>query len=294
MKLRSLLVITGIATHTLLQAQYGSFEAGAVKSAKALQLVVVLDAGDSPYNRTVMNEVKSNWKFNAATDFITVSDLGMQPISADKVYLMKTRRTDPVKFEGTFMAVVKGWKQKKGEALQQTENCFTTVPAEQELASILIDPKTIADGAAAPMVSLYVKHLQDYLKQVEGGKVTDKATADRLYAGRTRLVRDSELLLATEHLDKSLAGADAIKAQYTAPFMLGGMASITGAVEAQDRSKVISDVVITIGDHKNKHCFKRLFNAGSGELMYLRDDAAIFGKKEGFIEEDLKAIARAR
>ena len=57
---------------------------------------------------------------------------------------------------------------------------------------------------------------------------------------------------------------------------------------------MVSDAVITIGDHKNKHCFKRVFNAGTGELMYLRDDAAIFGKKEGFIEEDLKAISRAR
>ena len=37
-----------------------------------------------------------------------------------------------------------------------------------------------------------------------------------------------------------------------------------------------------------------VFNAGTGELMYLSDDAAIFGKKEGFIEEDLKALERAR
>ena len=291
MNIRSLLVITSFGSLSLLHAQYGSFDAGAVKSAKALQLVVVLDAGDSPYNRTVMNAVKSEWKLNSASDFITVSDLGMQPISADKVYLMKTRRTDPVKFEGTFMAVVRGWKQKKGEALAQTENCFTSIPVEQELASILIDPKAIAGGKAAPMINLYVKHLQDYLRLVEGGKITDKATADRTYTDRTRLVRETELVFSKDHLDKSLPGADAIKAQYTSPFSIG---DVIAAVEAQDRTKTVSDAVITIGDHKNKHCFKRVFNAGTGELMYLRDDAAIFGKKEGFIEEDLKAIARAR
>ena len=285
MLLRSLLV-TLTAAPLIALAQYGAFAASAVKAAKALPLVVVLDAGDSPYNRSVMNAVKAEWKFNASVDFITVADLGMQPISADKIYLMKTRRTDPVKFEGSFMAVVKGWKQKKGDALQQTDNCFTTIGAEQELASILIDPKAIADGKAAAMVTVYVKHLQDYLKQVESGKVIDMATADRLYASRTRLVRETELVFSKDHLDKSLPGADAIKAVYTSPFQVG---DAIAAVEAQDRTKTVSDAVITIGDHKNKHCFKRVFNAGTGELMYLSDDAAIFGKKEGFIEEDLKA-----
>jgi hypothetical protein len=238
-----------------------------------------------------MNAVKADWKFNAAVDFITVADLGMQPISADKLYLLKTRRVDPVKFEGTFIAVVKGWKQKKGDALQQTDNCFTSIGTEQELASILIDPKAIADGKAAAMITLYVKHLQDYLKQVEAGRITDKTTADRLYAGRTRLVREMELVFSKDHLDKSLPNADAIKAQYTSPFSID---DATAAVEAQDRTKAVSDAVITAGDHKNKHCFKRVFNAGTGELLYLRDDAAIFGKKEGFIEEDLKVIERAR
>ncbi|MBK8225978.1 MAG: hypothetical protein IPK70_02235 [Flavobacteriales bacterium] len=290
MLLRSFLV-TLTAAPLIALAQYGSFAAPAVKAAKALPLVVVLDAGDSPYNRALMNAVKAEWKFNASVDFITVADLGMQPISADRTYLMKTRRTDPVKFEGSFMAVVKGWKQKKGDALQQTDNCFTGIGAEQELASILIDPKAIADGKAAAMITIYVKHLQDYLKQVEGGKVIDMATADRLYASRTRLVRETELLFSKEHLDKSLPGAEAIKAVYTSPFRIG---DAIAAIEAQDRTKTVSDAVITIGDHKNKHCFKRVFNAGTGELMYLRDDAAIFGKKEGFIEEDLKALERAR
>ncbi len=293
MLLRPLLVTLATAPLTA-PAQYGTFDAGAAKAAKAAQLVVVLDQGDSPYNRTIMNAVKAEWKLNASIDFITVGDFGMQPISPDKVYLMKTRRTDPVKFEGTFLAVVKGWKQKKGDALQQTDNCFTSIAAEQELANLLIDLKAINEQDMSAMLMVYVKHLQDYLKQVEAGKITDKTTADRLYSSRTRLIRDTELIVAREHLDKTLPDDAAIKAEYASPSSLGSRADVTGAVTAQDRGKAVTDVVITVGDHKNKHCFKRVFNAGTGELMYLRDDAAIFGKKEGFIVDDLKAIARAR
>ncbi len=55
----------------------------------------------------------------------------------------------------------------------------------------------------------------------------------------------------------------------------------------------IADVVLT-GEDKTKWCFKRIFNANTGELMYLRDDAALFGKKEGFITEDLRMLEQSR
>lgn len=274
-------------------AQYGTFEAAAAKAAKATTTIVVLDAGDSPFNRTIMNAMKSEWKYTAGFEFVTVAELAAQPIDPTKTYLLKTSKVDPVKFEATFLTLVKGWKQKKGEPLQQTNNAFTSIAPENELAYILIDPKAINEKNMASMLTVYVKHLQDYLKNVEGGKITDKTTADRIYSTRTRTVRDTELVLAKEHMDKSLPDAAAIAVNYTAPTKLGSLADITAAVEAQDRSITISDMVLT-GDHKNKHCFKRVFNAGTGELMYLADDAAIFGKKEGFIDVDLKNIARAR
>lgn len=282
-----------LTSFTALHAQYGTFDAAAVKAAKATTTIVVLDAGDSPYNRTIMNAVKAEWKFTGAYEFVTVAELAAQPIDPAKTYLLKTSKVDPVKFEATFLTLVRGWKQKKGEPLQQTNNAFTSIAPEQELAFLMIDPKAINEKNMAALLTVYVKHLQDYLKLVEAGKITDKATADRTYSGRTRLVRDTELVLAREHMDKSLPDAAAITAHYTAPSKLGGLADITAAVEAQDRARTVTDVVLT-GDHKNKHCFKRVFNAGTGELMYLADDAALFGKKEGFIEVDLKNIERAR
>ncbi|HMC96832.1 MAG TPA: hypothetical protein VKG92_04225 [Flavobacteriales bacterium] len=285
----SLLVLSVITA----SAQYGTFSAAAVKAAKPATLVVVLDAGDSPYNRTITNAVKGEWKFNPAYEFVTVAELGTQPLSPEKVYLLKTSKVDPVKFEGTFLTLVQGWKQKKGEVLQQKNNAFTTIPQERELAFILIDPLAINERHMDAMLMVYIKHLQDYLKLVEGGKIIDKATADRVYSGRTRLVRDTELVLATEHVDKSLPDVAKIKESYTSPCALVPASMLITAVQAQERTRTVSDVVIT-GDNKNKYCFKRLFNAGTGELMYLREDAAIFGKKEGFIDEDLNTVQRAR
>ena len=274
-------------------AQYGTFTAAAVKAAKPATLVVVLDAGDSPYNRTITNAVKSEWKFNAAYEFVTVAELGTQPLSPEKIYLLKTVKVDPVKYEATFLTLVQGWKQKKGEVLQQRNNAFTTIPQERELAFILIDPKAINELHMDAMLTIYVKHLQDYLKLVEGGKIIDMATADRTYAGRNRLIRDGELVLAQEHLDKSLPDLAKVKESYMAPCAVVPASMLITAVQAQEPTRVVTDVVLT-GENKNKHCFKRMFNAGTGELMYLRDDAAIFGKKEGILTEDLNTVQRAR
>ncbi|MCC6938221.1 MAG: hypothetical protein IT226_08360 [Flavobacteriales bacterium] len=276
-----------------LKAQYGTFDAAGVKAAKATTMIVVLDAGDSPYNRTIMNAVKSEWKFTAAYEFVTVAELGAMPIDPTKTYLLKTAKVDPVKYEATFLTLVRGWKQKKGEPLQQKNNAFTSIASENELAFIMIDPKAINEQNMAPMLTIYIKHLQDYLKLVEAGKITDKATADRTYASRSRLVRDTELLIAADHLDKSLPDAGAVKAHYTSAVRVVSLSDLVNAVNSGDRSITVSDVVMT-GEYKNKHCFKRVFNAGTGELMYQSDDAALYRKKEGFIDVDLKNIERAR
>ena len=276
-------------------AQYGSFDKKAIATAKASSTVLVLDAGDSPYNRAIMDAMKAHWKFTGGYDVMTVNDMALQPMDPAKTYVLKTWKVDPDKFGAFSLTLVQGWKQKKGEALQTQENAFTNIPVSQELAFIMIDPNAMAADNSSLLLNVYVKNIQDYLKQVEAGKFTDKSTADRFYASRNRLVRDNhELWLAKEHMDKSIPDAAAIKASYAkGTVQLVARNQAVAAVEAQNKEVCISDVVMT-GEHKTRHCFKRVFNAGSGELMYLADDAALFGKKEGFIEEDLLAIERSR
>jgi hypothetical protein len=293
MKMRHLLCLPGLFLSIGLFSQYGTFDAAAVKSAKALTTVVVLDDGDSPYNKAIMNAVKADWKFTGGYDFVKVGDLGSQPVSADKLYLLKTSKVDPVKFEGTFLTLVQGWKQKKGEGLQQKDNAFTNIPADKELAFILIDAKGMNENNTAQMVTLYAKHMQDYLKHVENGKITDKTTADRLYSSRTRLIRDGQLWIGKEHLDKTVPDLTKVQEFYKSKVEIKPVTELMGAIEKQDREIAITDVVIT-GDYKTKHCFKRIFNAGTGELLYHKDEPALHGKKEGFMDEDLKSIERAR
>jgi hypothetical protein len=274
------------------QAQYGTFDKKAVTDAKSAALNVVLEDGDSPYNRVIIDAVRANWKFNKDVDFIKSADLATQPLDPLKVYLMRTVKSDAEKHDGVFLTLVRGWKQKKGEALSVENGGVKGIPPAQELAFILFDAKAISENSS-PMLNIYVKCLQDYLKLVESGKITDKTTADRIYQSRNRFIKDMDLIVAKEHCDKSLTDAAKIKETYTHNVQLTSLNDVMNAASGGKSGVAITDVVMT-GDYKTMWCFRRVFNANTGELMYQRDEAALYGKKLGFISEDFRILEQSR
>jgi hypothetical protein len=277
---------------TCAQAQYGSFDTKALAAAKANTTLVVLDDGNTSYNQAITGAIKADWKFTKSFDFINTADLATQPLDPAKNYLMKIVRKDAEKHDAIFLALIQGWKQKKGEAIEVTDGAAANVPGTQEIASLMIDAKAVGSTNSA-MLPLYVKHLQDFLKNVESGKIKDKATADRLYASRTRLVKDMDLWIAKEHLDKTIPDATKAKETYTKQLQIMDLSQLMAAAQKGESNVAISDVVMT-GEYKTKWCFKRIFNASNGELMFLRDDASLFEKKQGFIGEDLRMLEQSR
>lgn len=290
--MRPLLILTALAASTAVNAQYGTFDPKAVAAAKGSTTLILRDAADSPFNRDLMNAVKANWKFTSSTDFGTITDLSTTPVDPTKTYLMKVRKSDAEKHDATFLALVQGWKMKKGETLKVENNAVLNIPPGQELASIMIDAKLMDNGGSA-MLNVYVKNLQDYLKQVETGKIVDKATADRLYVSRNRFIKDMELWVAKGQLDKSLPDLGAVKETYTHEVKVMDYAQLMSAATQGQPNVTLADVVIT-GDYKTKWCFRRIFNASTGELMYQRDEAALFDKKMGFIKEDFRVLEQSR
>ena len=290
-RMRSILFLAAAAALPTV-AQYGGFNASAAKTASTNTTLIVLDASNTGYNAAMTSAIKADWKFTASTDFINTSDLATRPLDPAKNYLMRIKRTDAEKHDAVFLALVAGWKQKKGEVLIVENDAVTNIPAEQELASIMVDPKSISSDGSA-MVAIYAKHLQDYLRQVESGKITDKATADRLYAGRNKDIKEMSLWMRMENLDKTVPDVAKAKETYTHPLELVDGSKVMSIATSGEADVAVSDVVIT-GDDKNKWCFKRIFSASTGKLMYLRDDAALFGKKLGFITEDLRMLEQSR
>ena len=57
-------------------------------------------------------------------------------------------RNDPEKFTGTFLTLMRGWKQKKGEVLEVTKNTIINLPPSQDVPFLQIDPAGMAERVA--------------------------------------------------------------------------------------------------------------------------------------------------
>ena len=70
--MRSLSLLFSLLLSIGLFAQYGSFNADAVKKAKAHTTIVVLDDASSAYNTALMDAIKADWKFSGGYEFVKV------------------------------------------------------------------------------------------------------------------------------------------------------------------------------------------------------------------------------
>ena len=130
MRYSILVAIIAITLQT--SAQYGNFDTKALAAAKANTTLVVLDDGNTSYNKAIMNAVKAEWKFTKSFDFINTADLATQPIDPTKNYLMKILRKDADKHDAVFLALIQGWKQKKGEAIEVTDGAAANIAGTQQ------------------------------------------------------------------------------------------------------------------------------------------------------------------
>lgn len=271
-------------------AQYGTFSKEVITEFQNLPLSVVLDNGQTEYNDYIQMVMKDFWTMNKV-DFISMSDFKALQYDEDRAFLIKIKKADAKKHEATFLTIVRGWKDKKGQEAVTYANSMKYAPWATEVASIMLDPKKMEQDAEGPKLWLYVKSMVDYINQVNEGKIIDKATADRLYASRTRLLHDMQLVLAANDLDANVR--ENYGEFYTHAVQVVGDDQVMGAIEGEDRKLAIVDVVFT-GEYKTRHCFKTIFNARTGEIMYLKDDQSLHGKKAGLFDEDLKSLERAR
>jgi hypothetical protein len=241
---------------------------------KSMKLAVVLDGSDS-YNLKLKQAVEQNWKLSAFefVDERTYETLKLNPEYAFLVMTQGTVNNLPTDFFTLAMG-----SKKKAEA-------------PVVLKELIVDKEKISTSGAA-MIELYVKNMQIYVNAVLDGKISETASSSRFISTNTRLIKESKLLTLAKDIDKTITDPAKQQEFFKGEIKIVSQDEINEAIHNGDEVG-IADVILT-GERENRYCYKRVYLASTGALIYLQDTEALHGKKTGWLEADLKIFDRAR
>ena len=232
-------------------------------------------SGSESYKVEVKNAVEQYWKHSA---FEFIDETAYETYKADPAYSFILMTDGEVNgYPTRFFTLAMGNKKKSEQPLI--------------LKQLIVDGDKInSDGA--PMVHLYVQNIQRYINGVSEGKITDRTFSDRWISDQTYRIIEMPLLVKESDLDVTVKDAEKQKEYYKGTLEVVSQERIKTAI-LENEAVAVVDVILT-GDRRNMYCYKRVYDASTGEMLYRSDTESLYGKKQVLIDSDLKSISRAR
>lgn len=160
-----------------------------------------------------------------------------------------------------------------------------------DVKQLIVDKKKISDEGA-PMVHLYVKQIQHYVNAVAAGDITDQTFSDRFVTDVTYRIKEIPLIVREKDFDSTLDDEASRTEWFKGELIIADQERINTAVIEEEDVAVV-DVILT-GERYNMYCYKRIYDAASGAILYSEDTESLHGKKQGIIQDDFKSIVKAR
>lgn len=232
-------------------------------------------SGSETYKASLKQALENNWKYSAV-EFIDESTF--EQYKSDPAYsFLYLTLGEANGLPTDFFTLAIGNKKKGDQPLI--------------VKQLIVDKEKIStDGA--PMVELYVKNIQQYVKAVESGDITDRTFSERFISKGTYRVKDMPILVREKDFDTTLDTPEKRSEYFKGEIEIADQNRINDAVLEEDNAAVV-DIILT-GDRRDMYSYKRIYDAATGALLYRTDTEALHGKKQGLIEADMKSLAKAR
>ncbi len=243
-------------------------------SIKGSTLAVVMDGSDR-YNEQLRDAVNQHWKYTAV-EFIDEATFEQYKSNASySFFFVQSGQVNG--YDTDFFTLAIGNRRKSEQPLI--------------LKELIVDTDKInKDGA--PMVHLYVQHMQHYINGVESGNITDRTFSDRVISKETYRIKEMPLLATEKDLEESIRSQAKQKEFYPGEIQTVSRERVNEAV-LKNESVAVVDVILT-GSRNNMYSYKRIYDAATGELLYRQDTESLHGKKQGLTDDDLKSLHKAR
>lgn len=232
-------------------------------------------SGSESYQVELKRAVEQYWTL---TDYQFIDEVKFEELKSDADYSFLYLHLGEVNgYPTDFFALGIGNRKKDAQPLNVKE--------------LIVDKKKIS-GDEAAFVNLYVQHIQRYVKAVEDGKITGRAFSDRWISDETYRIKEMPLLIRQSDFDETMHDAEKRNMVYDNEMQLVAQERINTAILEEEEVAVV-DVIMT-GERRNMYCYKRIYDASTGEMLYRDDEEALYGKNHGLVDDDLKVIDRAR
>jgi len=259
---------------TAANAQIEFYDKDISETIKTTKLCAVMSGSES-YQVQLKDAVEQHWDYTA-TEFI--DDAGFETRKADSDFSFLYLAEGEVNGHATdFLTLAIGNKKKSEQPLI--------------VKQLIVDKKKISDEGA-PMVHLYVKQIQQYIKAVSEGDITDRTFSDRVISDATYKVEEMPLIVREKDFDSTLDDEASRTEWFKGKLIIADQQRINGAV-LEEQDVAVVDVILT-GSRHNMYCYKRIYDAASGAVLYREDTESLHGKKQGIIQDDFKSIVKAR
>lgn len=241
---------------------------------KETKLAVVMSGSES-YQAELKQAVENYWKLS---EFEFIDEQTFDNYKSDSDYSFLYVQMGEVNgYPTDFFTLAIGNKKKSEQPLI--------------LKELIVDKKKIS-GEGSPMVRLYVQHIQRYIKAVEEGTITDETFSGRWVSNETYRLKEMPLIVREKDFDSTLDTEEKRTTFFKGELVAADQERINNAILDEEEAGVV-DVILT-GERRNMYCYKRIYNAATGELLYSSDTESLYEKKQGLIQDDMKAIATAR
>lgn len=269
-----LTMIFGLTIMFAGQAQVEFYGKDLPETLKETKLAVVMSGSES-YQAELKQAVENYWKLS---EFEFIDQQAFENYKSNSDYSFLYVQMGEVNgYPTDFFTLALGNKKKSEQPLI--------------LKELIVDKKKI-NGEGSPMVRLYVQHIQRYIKAVEEGTITDETFSGRWVSNETYRLKEMPLIVREKDFDSTLDTEEKRTTFFRGELVTSDQERINNAIIDEEEAGVV-DVILT-GERRNMYCYKRIYNAATGELLYSSDTESLYGKKQGLIQDDMKTIATAR
>lgn len=243
----------------------------------------VLDASMmSRYNFKIKDVAKGIW--NNSFEFIKRSEFEEKRMSEsnsfvtfDKVWFTK----DKTKAEYYFLCLSLGGNYKNEKDMPQ----LCTVPVSY------VD---VDEESYIYKLSAFLQILQDHIKMIENTSHVNKVNVIQQYNKNAFKIKEKELYVIKDELDKSINTESKFKTIYPYKFKFVSREILEDAIDNKLENVVFLHKVGPEGTQRKARCWKTIIDAETSELYYFNYHMISANKRDGLLEKDLKKISKAR